>query len=166
MLNGSMLSNCFRGSIDFVKGCAGFPWEMRRRTFCFIGRRRGESDDSADPLCGGGCGRKPRSFHRQNWMNKTLFYLMSRGFTKEAAEAMIAGARLEAIAGWEMSGSRGQRTGGKISGGYSMKSYKRRFPSSAKQLHRISGQCGDSPASGGGAEGRAGSFMKNTMPTP
>ena len=29
---------------------------------------------------------------------KTMFYLMSRGFTKEAAEAMIAGARLEAIA--------------------------------------------------------------------
>ncbi len=30
---------------------------------------------------------------------KTLFYLMSRGFTKEAAETMIAGARLEASCG-------------------------------------------------------------------
>ena len=30
---------------------------------------------------------------------KTLFYLMSRGFTKEAAEKMIARARLDAVAG-------------------------------------------------------------------
>ena len=41
---------------------------------------------------------------------KTLFYLMSRGFTKEAAQKMIARARLDAVANQIMEPSVREKT--------------------------------------------------------
>ncbi len=55
-----------------------------------LGDDVGESDDSADPLWEGRCGRKPRSFHRR--MDEKTLFLSDERLYEEAAEAMIAGA--------------------------------------------------------------------------
>ena len=95
VLNGNAFK-LFRGSIDFVKGCAGSVGNEKEDVLLL-------GDDVVNQtipliLCAEEDVEGNHGASIGELDEKTLFYLMSRGFTKEAAEAMIAGARLEAIA--------------------------------------------------------------------
>ena len=123
MLNGNAFK-LFRGSIDFVKGCAGSVGNEREDVLLL-------GDDVVNQtipliLCAEEDVEGNHGASIGELDEKTLFYLMSRGFTKEAAEAMIAGARLEAIAA--DSGSKIRKNRWKNIWRNSMKSYKEDFP--------------------------------------
>ena len=97
--NGILSGNAFklfRGSIDFVKGCAGSVGNEKEDVLLLGENVVNQTiplilcaEEDVEGNHGASIGELDE---------KTLFYLMSRGFTKEAAETMIAGARLEAIA--------------------------------------------------------------------
>ena len=92
MLNGNAFK-LFRGSIDFVKGCAGSVGNEKEDVLLL-------GDDVVNQtipliLCAEEDVEGNHGASIGELDEKTLFYLMSRGFTKEAAEAMIAGARLQ-----------------------------------------------------------------------
>ena len=86
----------FRGTIDFVKGCPGSTGNEKEDVLLL-----GEgvvnqtiplilcAEEDVEGNHGASIGELDE---------KTLFYLMSRGFSKEAAKKMIARARLEAVA--------------------------------------------------------------------
>ena len=87
----------FRGTIDFVKGCPGSVGNEKEDVLLL-------GDDVVNQtipliLCAEEDVEGNHGASIGELDEKTLFYLMSRGFTKEAAEKMIARARLDAVAG-------------------------------------------------------------------
>ena len=97
--NGILSGNAFklfRGSIDFVKGCAGSVGNEKEDVLLL--RENVVNQTIPLILCAEEDVEGNHGASIGELDEKTLFYLMSRGFTKEAAETMIAGARLEAIA--------------------------------------------------------------------
>lgn len=87
----------FRGTIDFKKGACGAKGSEVEEVLLL-------SDDIVNKtipliLCAEEDVEGNHGASIGELDEKTLFYLMSRGFTKEAAEKMIARARLDAVAG-------------------------------------------------------------------
>lgn len=87
----------FRGTIDFIKGCPGSVGNEKEDVLLL-------GDDVVNQtipliLCAEEDVEGNHGASIGELDEKTLFYLMSRGFTKEAAQKMIARARLDAVAG-------------------------------------------------------------------
>lgn len=86
----------FRGTIDFIKGCPGSVGNEKEDVLLL-------GDDVVNQtipliLCAEEDVEGNHGASIGELDEKTLFYLMSRGFSKEEAEKMIADARLEAVA--------------------------------------------------------------------
>ena len=86
----------FRGTIDFIKGCPGSVGNEKEDVLLL-------GDDVVNQtipliLCAEEDVEGNHGASIGELDERTLFYLMSRGFSKEEAEKMIADARLEAVA--------------------------------------------------------------------
>lgn len=98
----------FRGTIDFVKGCPGSVGNEKEDVLLL-------GDDVVNQtipliLCAEEDVEGNHGASIGELDEKTLFYLMSRGFTKEAAQQMIARARLDAVANQIMEPSVREKT--------------------------------------------------------
>ena len=98
----------FRGTIDFVKGCQGSVGNEKEDVLLL-------GDDVVNQtipliLCAEEDVEGNHGASIGELDEKTLFYLMSRGFTREAASQMIARARLDAIANQIMEPSIREKT--------------------------------------------------------
>ena len=86
----------FRGTIDFIKGCSGSVGNEKEDVLLL-------GDDVINQtipliLCAEEDVEGNHGASIGELDEKTLFYLMSRGFSQEAAQEMIARARLDAVA--------------------------------------------------------------------
>lgn len=98
----------FRGTIDFIKGCPGSVGNEKEDVLLL-------GDDVVNQtipliLCEEEDVEGNHGASIGELDEKTLFYLMSRGFTKEAAQQMIARARLDAVANQIMEPSLREKT--------------------------------------------------------
>ena len=98
----------FRGTIDFIKGCPGSVGNEKEDVLLL-------GDDVVNQtipliLCEEEDVEGNHGASIGELDEKTLFYLMSRGFTKEAAQQMIARARLDAVANQIMEPSVREKT--------------------------------------------------------
>ena len=98
----------FRGTIDFVKGCQGSVGNEKEDVLLL-------GDDVVNQtipliLCAEEDVEGNHGASIGELDEKTLFYLMSRGFTREAASQMLARARLDAIANQIMEPSIREKT--------------------------------------------------------
>ena len=98
----------FRGTIDFIKGCPGSVGNEKEDVLLL-------GDDVVNQtipliLCAEEDVEGNHGASIGELDEKTLFYLMSRGFTKEAAQQMIARARLDAVANQIMEPSVREKT--------------------------------------------------------
>ena len=98
----------FRGTIDFKKGCPGSVGNEKEDVLLL-------GDDVVNQtipliLCEEEDVEGNHGASIGELDEKTLFYLMSRGFTKEAAQQMIARARLDAVANQIMEPSVREKT--------------------------------------------------------
>lgn len=98
----------FRGTIDFIKGCQGSVGNEKEDVLLL-------GDDVVNQtipliLCAEEDVEGNHGASIGELDEKTLFYLMSRGFAKEAARQMIARARLDAVANQIMEPSVREKT--------------------------------------------------------